>query len=108
MPTITFSLTDEDVERIAKRLASKLADAHKQVVAASVPQAEQPKAQSGPPAEWLTSGDIQRMFRVSRQTVWRWAHERGMPMRRVGGIVRFPAAKVQEWAERHLITEVQR
>ncbi|HEY6185770.1 MAG TPA: helix-turn-helix domain-containing protein [Terriglobales bacterium] len=96
MPTITFSLTDEDVERIAKRLAAKLADALKEVVAASSTRAEPPKQEPNPPAEWLTSTDIQRMFQVSRATVWRWANEMGMPTRRVGGIVRFQAAQVME------------
>jgi excisionase family DNA binding protein len=104
MPTITFSLTDEDVERTAKRLATKLADALKQVVAVSATQAEHPKQQSSSPAEWLTLGDIQRMFQVSRATVYRWTHGEGMPVRRVGGVVRLPADKVREWAEKHSIT----
>jgi len=81
MPTITFTLTDEDVERIAKRLAAKLAEALKQVVAASATPADQPKPPPDASAEWLTLGDVQRMFRVSRSTVYRWTHEQGMPVR---------------------------
>ena len=104
MPTITFSLTDEDVERIAKRLATKLTDALKQVVAVSTIPAEHPKQPPSPTKEWLTNRDIQQMFQVSRQMVWRWANEMGMPCRRVGGIVRYPASKVQEWAEKRSIT----
>lgn len=91
MPTITFSLTDEDVERIAKRLATKLADALKQVPVPENRLLEDQKApsQKPPPPEWLTTSDICRMFQVSRSTVWRWFNEEGMPCRRVGGVIRF-------------------
>ena|ERR1017187_7719466 len=101
MPTITFSLTDEDVERIAKRLAVKLTDTLKQVPSPAEPHSKTQKLPilKSPPPEWLTSKDIQRMYQVSRTTVWRWANEQGMPYRRVGGVVRYPLAKVQAWAE---------
>lgn len=107
MPTITFSLTDEDVERIAKRLATKLADALKQVVAVTAVPAEHPQPQASPPKEWLTTSDICRKFQVSRSTVWRWTNEEGMPCRRVGGVIRFPAARIQEWAERHSVVATE-
>jgi len=101
MPTITISISDEDVNRIAKRFATKLTEALNEArppkPAQSEPQQSTPKP---PPAEWLTNSDICRMFQVTRTTVWRWANEEGMPCRRVGGIVRYPATKIQEWAER--------
>jgi excisionase family DNA binding protein len=107
MPTITFSISDEDVDRIAKRFATKLAEVLKEVPnpRAVSPEPKQPPAPTSPPAEWLTSKDIQQMYQVSRTTVWHWANEKGMPCRRVGGVIRFPADKVREWAERHSIAE---
>ena len=105
MPTIHISITDEDVERIAKRFAIKLAEALNEPrtpkPAQPAPQQTPPKT---PPAEWLTTSDICRMFQITRTTVWRWANEQGMPCRRVGGVVRFPAAKILEWAEKQSIT----
>ena len=97
MPTITISISDEDVDRIAKRFAEKLAAALKDAPnpTAVSPELQQPPAPTSPPAEWLTSKDIQPMFQVSRSTAWRWANEMGMPCRRVGGVIRFPTAKVQ-------------
>ena len=73
-------------------------------VAGSGIQTEHPKQQPSHSAEWLTLGDVQRMFQVSRSTVYRWTNEDGMPVRRVGGVVRLPADKVREWAGKHLIT----
>ena len=99
MPNITISISDEDVDRIAKRLAINLADALKQVVAVSATLAEHPNQQPNPSAEWLTLGDVQRMFRISRSTLYRWTHKQGMPVRQVGGLVRVPASKMREWAE---------
>ena len=90
--------------QLDKRLAVKLADALKQVVAVSATQTDHPKQQPRSSAEWLTLVDVQRMFQVSRSTVYRWTNEDGMPVRRVGGVVRLPADKVREWAEKHSIT----
>jgi excisionase family DNA binding protein len=100
MPTITFSLTDEDVERIAKRLATKLADALKQVVAVSAVPIEHSQQQPSPPKEWLTLGDVQRMFQISRPTLYRWRNGGGLPVRRIGNVVRVPADRLREWAEK--------
>jgi excisionase family DNA binding protein len=106
MPTISFSITDEDVDRIAKRFAIKLAEALKEVPnpRAVSTEPKQPPTPTSPPAEWLTPSDIRQMFQVSRATVYRWTHEEGMPVRRVGGVVRLPADKVRGWAEKHSIT----
>ena len=106
MPKITFSFTDEDIERIAKRLAIKLAEVLKEgpTPRAVSTEPKQPPAPTSPPAEWLTLSDVRRLFQVSRATVYRWTHEEGLPIRRVGGVVRLPAAKVQEWANKHSIT----
>jgi excisionase family DNA binding protein len=105
MPTISFSISDEDIDRIAKRFAIKLAETLNEVPNPKPiqPEPKQPPAPTSPPAEWLTSNDIQKMFQVSRLTIWRWANEEGMPCRRMGGVIRFPATKVQEWAEKHSI-----
>lgn len=102
MPNITISISDEDVYRIAKRFALKLAEAlnEARTPKPAQPEPQQPPASKTPPKEWLTLSDVQRMFQVSRVTVYRWTHEQGMPVRRVGGVVRVPASKLQEWAER--------
>jgi excisionase family DNA binding protein len=103
MPTITFTVSDQEIDRIASIFARKIVEALKEHSAPPEPKCETPKPEPPkiPSAEWLTTSDICRVFSVSRSTVWRWANEEGMPCRRVGGIVRFPAAKVQEWAEKH-------
>jgi hypothetical protein len=67
MPTISLSITDEDIDRIAKRFAMKLAETLKEVPNPKPiqPELKQPPVPPSPPAEWLTlSGsvwDLQQM-----------------------------------------------
>lgn len=41
------------------------------------------------------------MVGVSRTSLWRWANERGLPIHRLGGVIRFPADKVEAWLQKH-------
>lgn len=55
---------------------------------------EQPSAT--PP--YLTPDEVAAMLQVSPKTVYRWAtRDATMPTLRIGGVVRFPRAKLLRW-----------
>lgn len=57
----------------------------------------------GKKVEYLTVKQLCALFGRSRQTIWRWQREKGMPTRRIPGdgvdAVRFNKAKVLAWAK---------
>lgn len=42
--------------------------------------------------------DVAAHFDVSERTVRRWLAEKNIPHRRIGGVIRFNLAEVDEWA----------
>ena len=45
--------------------------------------------------------EVQRMFGVSRSTVWRWTAENGLKVLRVGGVTRIRESDLQAFIQRH-------
>ena len=109
MPIITFSLTDEDVDRIAKRFAIKLTEELKAVLNVNPNCAESPlpiptqaikKAPADPVGRhknYLTIGDVSEMLRFTPRTVWRLIAGRDFPHHRIGRTVRFREDEIEEW-----------
>lgn len=61
-----------------------------------------------PPADFLSTGDMCRLFGVTRQTIWRWRCERGLPAHEFrwgenGTMVLFKRRDVLRWARGHRI-----
>ncbi|MHC2258300.1 helix-turn-helix domain-containing protein [Sinorhizobium meliloti] len=46
---------------------------------------------------WLSIAEIAEHIGVSRDTVYRWIDEKGMPAHRVGRLWKFKADEVDEW-----------
>lgn len=53
----------------------------------------------------LTLKEIQDAAGVSRATVFRWRHEHGLKMLRVGGCVRIRETDWKAWLEKHTTPE---
>jgi excisionase family DNA binding protein len=112
MPTITFSITDEDVDRIAKRFAIKLTEELKAVLNVNPNRAEAPlpiptqavkKAPADPVGRhksYLTIGDVSEMLQFSPRTVWRLIGGGDFPHHRIGRTVRFREEEIEEWLEK--------
>ena len=112
MPTITFSITDEDVDRIAKRFAINLAEMLKAVLNVNANHVEAPlpiptqvikKAPVDPVGRhksYLTIGDVSEMLQFSPRTVWRLVAGGDFPHHRIGRTVRFREDEIEEWLEK--------
>jgi excisionase family DNA binding protein len=50
---------------------------------------------------FYTFSELQVMFGVSRQTIWRWHAERGLKVVRVGKVTRVAEHDLQEFLNRH-------
>ena len=50
---------------------------------------------------FLTLADVQRMFAVSRSTVWRWHAERGLKVVTVGAVTRIRESDLEAFLKRH-------
>jgi excisionase family DNA binding protein len=53
------------------------------------------------PERLLRLGELQRAANVSRVTVYRWTHEKGLPTIRVGGCVRVKESAWLKWLAAH-------
>lgn len=54
---------------------------------------------NGHDAPYLTVAELAEKVGVSMRTVQRWIAETDIPHRRVGGIIRFKLAEVDEWMD---------
>ncbi len=50
---------------------------------------------------FATAQDFMRAFRVSRATVNLWAAEKGLPVYKIGHLLRIPVKQCYEWADVH-------
>lgn len=50
--------------------------------------------------EWVDTEEVAEFLKVHRETVRRWIRERGLPLRKAGGIWRGKLSEVEEWAQR--------
>lgn len=48
---------------------------------------------------WVSVDEIATHLAVSKDTVYRWIAERGMPSAKVGGRWKFRVSRVDEWIE---------
>jgi|SRR5579859_4779554 len=95
MPTISFTITDEDVDRFAKRFAIKLAEVQGHSFLQDSP-ADSFRCSRG-------RARIAQMAVYGRRRTTSSQTENGTNVRRVGGVVRLPTDKEREWAEKHSI-----
>ena len=51
------------------------------------------------PESWVSVDEIAAHLTVSKDTVYRWIAERGMPSAKVGGRWKFRISKVDVWVE---------
>lgn len=49
----------------------------------------------------LTQADVQDKYRVSRQTVYDWRKNRGLPFKKFGDVLMFEAEAVEEWYKQY-------
>lgn len=66
---------------------------------------------SGAPAaqdRFLTLGDVQRIFGISRMTVWRWINEQGLKVVRIGNVTRIRQSDLDRFVTRHEQVETER
>ena len=62
----------------------------------SAPACDQIK--TGSPLRYLTPAAVAEMLQVDVKTVYRWASsDPSMPVLRAHGVVRFPAARLEQW-----------
>jgi excisionase family DNA binding protein len=48
----------------------------------------------------LTTKELMDLLKISRDTVYRWRNERGLPYKKIGpAAVRYDEAAVREWLE---------
>jgi excisionase family DNA binding protein len=50
--------------------------------------------------QMLTPKEVMQRLRISRNTFYRWVHDRGLPARKVGRVWRVPADELDEWERR--------
>jgi excisionase family DNA binding protein len=51
------------------------------------------------PEPWVSVDEIAAHLTVSKDTVYRWIADRGMPSAKVGGRWKFRVSKVDQWVE---------
>jgi excisionase family DNA binding protein len=56
---------------------------------------------NGTSERFLRLSEVQRMFSVSRSTVWRWHAERGLKVVTIGGVTRIRESDLQAFLKRH-------
>ncbi len=57
-----------------------------------------PLAGPAPGPEYLRADDVAAMLQVDEKTIYRWAStDPTMPVLRIGGVVRFPRARLERW-----------
>ena len=62
----------------------------------SAPACDQIK--TGSPLRYLTPAAVAEMLQVDVKTIYRWASsDPSMPVLRAHGVVRFPAARLEQW-----------
>ena len=54
-----------------------------------------------PTDRFLKLQEVQRMFGISRTTLWRWTNEQGLKVVRVGGVCRIRESDLQAFLARH-------
>ncbi len=52
------------------------------------------------PEPWLSADDIASHLGVTKDTVYIWIAEKGMPAHKVGRLWKFQSAEVDEWVRR--------
>ena len=52
------------------------------------------------PDSWLSADDIAVHLGVTKDTVYAWIAEKGMPAHKVGRLWRFQASEVDEWVRK--------
>lgn len=50
--------------------------------------------------DYLNVRELQEMLGISRQTIYRWI-DKGLPVIKVGGLVRFDAKDIKEWMDQN-------
>lgn len=55
----------------------------------------------GESERFLKLAEVQRMFGVSRSTVWRWTTERGLKVVRIGDVTRIRESDLEAFLKRH-------
>ena len=56
------------------------------------------EATTEPPTYTLKARDLARHYAVSPGTVYNWVKLTNIPHRKIGGVIRFNLAEVDEWA----------
>lgn len=49
------------------------------------------------PEPWISVDEIAKHLGVSKDTVYRWIEDRGLPAHRMGRLWKFKASEVDEW-----------
>lgn len=49
------------------------------------------------PEQWLSADDIAMHLGVTKDTVYAWIAQRGMPAHRIGRLWKFQTGEVDEW-----------
>lgn len=49
---------------------------------------------------WLSADDIATYLGVSKDTVYAWIADRGMPAHKIGRLWKFQASEVDDWVRR--------
>lgn len=49
---------------------------------------------------WLSAEDIATHFGVTKDTVYTWIADKGMPAHKVGRLWKFQASEIDDWARR--------
>ena len=52
------------------------------------------------PEPWLSTDDIATQLGVTKDTVYTWIAEMGMPIHKVGRVWKFQSAEVDRWVRR--------
>ena len=54
---------------------------------------------------WVTLDDITRHLSVSRDTIYRWIDDRGLPAHKVGRLWKFKVSEVDAWVREGKATD---
>jgi hypothetical protein len=51
--------------------------------------------------QYLTKREVMKIFGISRPTLWRWEHERGLRVVEIGGVKRIGSGDLESFLKRH-------